>query len=109
MSCWFPHTNEEMEVWQADRNGRFNGKEIVAGLRYKLNQEISGNTGSRQPPGAYPYNQKGAQAPGAFPHATLQVNQNGFQQPPAVIRTAPPMSPSSVPTAVSRTSAAFTK
>ena len=49
-----------------------------------------------EPPGVYPYNQKGVQAPGANPHDTLQV-QNRFQQPLAVIPTAPPMSPSPVP------------
>nr|XP_054758115.1 helicase with zinc finger domain 2-like [Lytechinus pictus] len=132
VSCWFPHSNEEMEVWEADRNGRFNGREIVTWLRYELNKDIfemkqqaiakskatsqapqapgayqnkaptpagavpPGTKGSAPPPGAYPSAQKGAQAPGAYPHATL-LSQNGFQQPPAVIRTAPPLLPTPSP------------
>eukprot|EP00057_Strongylocentrotus_purpuratus_P023335 XP_011677809.1 PREDICTED: uncharacterized protein LOC105444800 [Strongylocentrotus purpuratus] len=96
-SCWFPHSNEEIAIWDADRNGRFNGKEVDTWLRYKLNQEIfemkrkqaiaQDRVTNQNPP---------AQALGGNPHATLQV-QKGSQQPPAVIRTAPPMSSSPVP------------
>ena len=180
-SCWFPHSNEEMEVWEADRNGHFNGKEIVTFLRYKLTLEViemiknkhalsqakanvakkqnvfpnttqppgahpqvqGSNSKKKQPPGAFPQtqngpktqqapgaypfnsanqstpqksaqppgaypgntpspnaNQKVTQPPGAYPHNTTTNTQNGFPQPPAVVRTAPPLlpTPSQAPT-----------
>eukprot|EP00057_Strongylocentrotus_purpuratus_P033405 XP_791308.3 PREDICTED: helicase with zinc finger domain 2 [Strongylocentrotus purpuratus] len=96
-SCWFPHSNVEMEVWDADRNGHFNGKEIVTWLRYqefKLNQEINekkrqqaiaqGRITNQNPPakapGAYqnraPSPAGGAPPPGGYPGNT------GSLQPP---------------------------
>ncbi|XP_038048815.1 helicase with zinc finger domain 2-like [Patiria miniata] len=33
-SCWFCHSREEVMIWDADRAGHFNGKEIVTYLRY---------------------------------------------------------------------------
>ncbi|XP_033628979.1 uncharacterized protein LOC117291425 isoform X1 [Asterias rubens] len=40
-SCWYCHSKEEIFVWKADREGNFNGKEIVAYLRHSQGIGVS--------------------------------------------------------------------
>ncbi|XP_071490369.1 3'-5' exoribonuclease HELZ2-like [Diadema antillarum] len=117
-SCWFPHSVEEMDVWEADRKGLFKGREVVASLRYKLNQEIvamqnkqAASQANRVAPaqnnkaGAVHASQPLVQPPGAYPHHPPK-KPIGTQQPPGAYPHQRPQAPSSIlpePPAVVRT------